>query len=56
MNKFIIPQLFTFGSELFIVSTQFIVNKSCTYYAHPPQIQRFQFMFNLTYFIGIFSF
>ena len=37
------PQLFTFGSELFIVGTQTIINKNCTTCAHRLQIQRFQF-------------
>ena len=43
MYIFVIPQLFTFDSELFIVGTQSIVNKSWTTYGHRLQIQRFQF-------------
>ena len=47
MYIFIIPQVFTFGPELFIVGTQTWVNKNWTTYTHPLQIQRFL--------VGIFS-
>ena len=43
MYIFIIPQVFTFGPELFVVGTQTIVNKNWTSYALRLQIQRFQF-------------
>ena len=50
------PQLFTFGREFFIAGTQTIIIKNWTTYAHRLQVQRFRFFFNLTYFVGIFSF
>ena len=54
MYIFIIPQLFTFDPELFVLATQTIVNKNWTTYQ--LQSQQSQFFFNLTYFVGTFSF
>ena len=54
MYIFIILQLFTFDPELFVLATQTIVNKNWTTYQ--LQSQQSQFFFNLTYFVGTFSF